>query len=270
VTPDAPFLIRLSQFLAQRGVPSEPVLGAIIAGGTSNVLLAVSTRSPRIDVQLRYTADGLTAVAPAVVAPEIPPRALLRIITEGVRLGAALVVVGEIPPDAAVDELMPGSTAWHAIIDAMPTGGVVNNRTRYLTEARAAIAIEYPARDAPADAALVGAIDALAVRVGLTAAQRATFPKLHPMFGAGVALTVSTECTPTGPTSHLELRYSSTSWDLPIDLTAAIADVATTRAVAATLGQIAGELGVDELLGVDLVFDAADLPEIVCWMRAPA
>jgi hypothetical protein len=256
--------------LEERGVPSEPVLSAIIAANAANptrVYLGVSTRSPRIDVQLRYTNDGLAAIAPGIVAPAIPPRALLRVITEGERLGAALVVVGTMPTRTAVDELMPGSVAdrWHEILDAMPAGGQVNNRTRYLTERRAAITIDFPARDAAAEAPFVRGIDALAARIGLSQAQRSAFAKLHPMF-AGAAMSVSTECTPAGPAAYLRLQYASYEWDLAIDVTKAIAPTAALR-VASELGKIAGELSIDELRAIDLVLDDADIPDVVCWMQ---
>ena len=265
---DVKLQIRLSQFLAERGAPSEAVVGAIIAANTAHVYLAISTRSPRIDVQLPYAAAALAEIAPAVVPPPIPPRALLRVITEHEQLRASLVAVGAVPTRTAVDELMPGSAAdrWQEILDVMPTGGKVNNRTRYLTEQRAAIAIGYPERDAAADAAFVRDIDALAVRLGLSEAQRAAFAKLHPMFGPGVAMSVSTECTAAGPTAHLEFRYSNSSWDLAIDLTKVIAPTAALQ-VASELGKISGELSIDELVGIELVFDGADEPDIVCWMK---
>jgi hypothetical protein len=262
--------IRLSQFLEQRGVPSEPVLSAIIAANAANptrIFLGVSTRSPRIDVQLRYTSDGLAAIAPAVVAPAIPPRALLRVITEGKRLRAALVIVGTMPTRTAVDELMPGSVAarWHEILEALPAGGKLNNRTRYLTESRSAVAIEFPARDAAAEAGFVRSIDALATRIGLSQVQRAAFAKLHPMF-AGAALSVSTECTPAGPAACLRLAYASYEWDLAINLTKAIAPNEALR-VGSELGKIAGELSIDDLRAIELVFDGSDVPDIVCWMQ---
>ncbi len=260
--------IRLSQFLEERGVPSLPVLTAMGAANTSDVYLAISTRSSRIDVQLPYVTGALAAIETAVVPPTVPPRALLRVITEAEQLRASLVVVGALPTRTAVDELMPGPAAdrWQEMLDIMPTGGKINNRTRYLTEQRAAIAIGYPERDATADVGFVRYVDALAARLGLSAAQRVAFAKLHPMFGPGVAMSVSTESTAAGPAAHLECRYSHSSWDLAIDLTKVIAPAAALQ-VASGLGKISGELSLDELVGIELVFDGADEPDVVCWMK---
>jgi hypothetical protein len=244
------------------------MLGAIIAARTSDIYLAISTRSPRIDVQVPYAAAALAAVAPAITPPPIPPRALLRVIGEDDQLRASLVVVGAVTPRVAMEELMPGPARerWHEIVDAMPVGGKLNNRTRYLTEHRAAIAIGYPQRDSATDTAFACDIDAVAIRLGLSKAQREAFTRLHPMFGPGVPMSVSTECTAAGPATHLEFRYSCSSWDLAIDLTKVIAPTAA-LGVASELGKIAGELSIDELVGIELVFDGADEPDVVCWMK---
>jgi hypothetical protein len=86
------------------------------------------------------------------------------------------------------------------------------------------------------------------------------------MFGPGVAMSVSTECTTAGPTVHVEFRYSNPSWDLAIVLTKAIAPAAAFR-VGSELGKVAGELSIDDLVGIELVFDGADEPDVVCWMK---
>jgi hypothetical protein len=270
MSDEAPHLLRLTRLLEQRGAPVLPVLGAVTVAGTSTVYLAISTRTRRVDLLIPFHPEALAAIAPGVTVPVLPPRAMLRISVEGDRLGAALLIAGAPTPRVAVDELAaPGvRDAWFAIVDAMPAlgQGAINGRTRFLTDERRAIAVNYPERAPDAEARLVDGIDALAARVGLTEAQRTLWRSLHATFGSQTGVAVTTQCTPTGLAAYLGCLYASTAWDHAVTLTTMIVDAATARAVAADLGSVAGTLEAEELRGIELVFGADPLPDVVVWV----
>ncbi|MCX5744265.1 MAG: hypothetical protein NT062_17385 [Proteobacteria bacterium] len=270
MSDEAPHLLRLTRLLEQRQAPVLPVLSAVTVSGTSAVYLAISTRTRRVDLLIPFHPDALAAVAPQIPTPAIPARAMLRISIDGDRLGAALQIAGAPTARAAVDELAePGMRdMWFAIVDAMPAlgQGVINGRTRFLTDERSAIAVSYPGRDPDAEAHLVAGLDALAAQLGLSEPQRTLWKALHASFGSQTGVAITTQCTPAGLAPYLGCLYAATAWDQAVTLTTMIVDTAAARAVAADLGTLAGTLEADELRGIEVVFGAEPLPDVVVWV----
>ncbi len=106
----------------------------------------------------------------------------------------------------------------------------------------------------------------LAGHLGISDVQRTMWKKLHPTFGSGASVSVSTQCSSVVPTPELGFTYLSTEWDQAVQLTSAIVDVDSARQVAAALGCLAGTLHSDHLRAMELVVGPQAVPDVVVWI----
>lgn len=272
MSTEAEILIRVADVLAQRDVPLQPVLAALQAGGTLSSFLAVSALSDRMGLLVPSKPEAFSALRPDVPVPSEPLDALWRVRIDGSRFEIGVSITDLRGPRETVADLVPAAAqeSWLSTIQALLgfSGGAMMNFTRWHTEQRASMSIKYPAREGAAEDQFVRGIGEVAARLGISAAQRALWKTIYPLAAANVALSVSTDCGPSGPEPHLSIQYGASTWDRIIDVTNAIVGrtSAEARESAARLGTLSAALEIEQPRGLTIVLDAGERPEVMVWL----
>ncbi len=265
---EGPHLIRLSRILELRDAQLEPVLEAVTISGTSNVMFGVSALTRRMALKLPYHPEALKAVAPDVASEAAEPRALLEVVVDGANLGAAMTIPGSTTARAAVDDISaPAARAhWGQVVERLSSGAgaTISNRTRFLTEERAAVRLKVPARVDDAETRFTRELHEILTGLGIPDAHRTAWTNAYRVASHGAAVAIRTECILTGPDPRLSFMFGTKSWDLAIEMVMAIADKVSAREAAASFGILAGELGI-EPRGVEVVLDAHASPDLMVW-----
>jgi len=251
--------------LEERGVALEPALSVVAAVGIENVFLGVGTLSDRIHLLVPSRAEVLAIVSPGAV---LPSRSMLLVSAHRAEpLRAAAVIGGPTAAREAVDEVGPPAArrVWFSIIESLlgVSGAGIKNRTRYLTEERGTITVNYAQRSDAEEAPFRAMLTAVANRLRVPQA----WQRVYDEAGASAAeFSVTTECSSSGLLTRMALRFGYASWDRAIDLVKEMVDADRARGAAIRMGTLAGELEVETLRGVDAVVDAYE-PDLVVWMQ---
>lgn len=258
------YLARFTRILYERGIAADPVLAVVRAVGIENVFLGVGTLSGHLQLLIPARADALALVAPGATLPQ---RTMLLVSARaGAPITAGVVIGGAANARQAVDEVGPAAARplWLPIIESLMSlaGGAIRNRTRCLDEERGTITIPFSPRDDARQAVLGCDLATLAERLGVTARWRLAYDDVGP----DADFSVTTECVSSGPAARLALRCGPAAWDQVIDLGKAILGVDEARAAAVCMGTLAGALEIDDVRGVEAVFDAVTT-DLVVWLK---
>lgn len=264
---------RLAVLLEMRGLRAAPVLAAVasLGDGAGPILVGATALDAAVEVIMPYQAAALAQLVPGLAVPALPALAALHVRLVGSEL--AVGVQDRPPADVAAAiaglEAASGPASWEALVSQLCAfaGGQLTRRTRWLgPPGRASLQVDYPARGARDDQIFMLGIEQLAEDVGVTAAQRRLWKRLHPDVGHGAALSVITALDGGAVVARLGLRYPVASWDLALRLADGLAvDPAVGRQVGAGLGSLAGALGSERPLAVELGLGASEPPQVVVW-----
>ena len=258
----------LTRVLEDRGIAIEPALSIVSAAGFENVFLGVGTLSDRIHLLVPSRAEVLAIVSPGAV---LPSRSMLLVSAHRTEpLRAAAVIGGPTTAREAVDEVGPPAArrTWLSIIESLVgvSGAGIKNRTRYLTEERGTITVNYAQRNDVEETPFRAMLTEAANRLRVPEA----WQRVYDEAGASAAeFSVTTECGASGLLTRMALRFGYASWDRAIDLAKAMVDANSARSAAVRMGTLAGVLEIETLRGVDALIDAYE-PDLVVWMQLRA
>ncbi len=269
-THESPYLQKLADLLASRDAPVLPLLEAVTVAGTSDVYVAASTMSRRIDLLLPYSEAALKAAAVDVEHAPERTRGMLRVSADGPRLDAAHVVVGVATAVEAVAAVSPEAApgAWLNVVESMTTiaGATVSSRSRWLTRRRGSIAVQYPARTDAEDEALFDRVDDVGHALHISTVLREQWKHCARATVPGEPVTISTSCSATGPLSELGITYRTLRWEAAVQLARVLLDRDNANHSAAALGSIAGILQRDEIKAIEIVLEPRGVPDLVVWL----
>ncbi|HEV7556517.1 MAG TPA: hypothetical protein VGO00_13720 [Kofleriaceae bacterium] len=267
---DAARITRLGLALNLRDAAVQPVLAAVAASKSADVLVGASAHGRRLDIVMPFHPDALAAVSTSTVTPSAQSKLRLRV--DGDRVAAAITTPGAIEPAAAVAELSPEPfrEAWLDLVEQFCSvaGGRIIARTRFVDEPRGAIEIRYGARPRAADLELAMAIDQLAGDIDVSAAQRRLWMRIHPDLGLGREIAVTTGMAVGGVSSHLGITYPITDWSLAVRVARGLTlDDGEAAKVPRQLGELAGILDSERLTSLELVLGPNEPPDLLLWTK---
>lgn len=263
---EGPHLIRLSRILELRNAPLD-LLRVVEVSGTANAMVGISGLTSRFALNVPFNTDAVKAAVPDVASPQVAGDGMLNVVVEGATRTAAVTIGGAMDVRAAVDDVAPASArdAWRTSIEMLSAaGGVISNRTRFLTEEHAAIRLRFTQRDHEAEQTFQREVARLMRELALPDGHQTAWNNAYASAGHGAGVALRTECDASGPSPNLGFMFGTNSWDRAIDFVTAIADQARARDAAALFGILAGELGL-EPRGVEVVLDANLSPDIMVW-----
>jgi hypothetical protein len=266
-------LSRLAVALGMRDGAAAPVLAAVTAtGGAGDLLVGASAHERRVDVVMPYAPGAWTALGgdPATAAKS--PLGI-RARVDGDAVSAALLTSPTPTPREAVDELAPPAVrdAWWDYVDQFCTiaDARLVGATRWL-DGRCSLDVRYPTRatDSKAELYLLEAVDQLGTQLGITAAQRALWKRLHVNF-RGAELALTTSCTASGAVSQiLSLAYPEHSWEHAVRIAQGTqVDPAAAAKIPRDLGGLAGALASDKLQSLELQLGPHEPMDVVVWAK---
>lgn len=266
---DATRLGRLAVAMQVRDAVSEPLLVAASIAADDKMLVGASAHGQRMDVIMRYSAEALAVVAPdagVVEGDHIHVRIENGTATTGVVRSAQL------PPRTAVDALAPAPVRdrWFDLVDQLCSiaSAQIIGTTQYLDGSRAELAIRYPARNRETEMFLLEGVSQLAEEIGVSAAQRRLWTRMHPELAHGSEIVLTTACTASAISQHFAIGYPITDWAVAMRVaTGLVFNDSEAQQVPRTLGQLAGALGSDRLESVELVLGPHEPPDVIVWAR---
>jgi hypothetical protein len=246
---DVARVARVGLLLRARDAQITPLVAA-----SPELVVGASAYGTRIELVVPATPATFAAVgAPAAPADR------LRVRIEG---GDAEVFV------MRADTMAPTEPAWLDLVEQLCSiaGGKII--ARGASPRRQRLEIRYPARDRQTDAVLIEAIDQLADDVGVTAAQRQLWTRIHPQLGRGAEIVLATGFGGGQISQHLAITYPIAGWDVAVRLAGGLVlTTADSQEASRRLGEVAGILGSDQLTGIELVLGPHEPPDIVVWAK---
>lgn len=160
----------------------------------------------------------------------------------------------------------PTEPAWLDLVEQFCSIANARILSRARGPERQLLEIFYPARDRDTDAMLIEAIDQLAEDIGITAAQRTLFRRIHPQLGRGSEIAVTTGFLHGAVSAHLGISYPLASWQTALRLAGGLVlNDSEGQEASRRLGEVAGALGSDQLTGIELVLGPHEPPDVVVW-----
>lgn len=270
MTVETGYRVRLGELLAERNAPVERLLKAVDLVGPSQVYLGFAALSNRLCLLLPRHPAVLHEVAPGKVLPErLRPRGVIRVECDGSDVAVGLVTMDAIPARDALEELEDEERAarWKPIVESLLSfaNGLIMNRTQFLTETRSLISVAYQSRSGDAEGAFLKGIEEHFMRIGLASESVAMWNRLYPTSGPGRLLSVTTELGPMEPTSRTGILNDNNSFDQAIDLIRIMNPVNATAA-AVRLGAMSATLGIESILGSEILLANNRAPDVMVWL----
>lgn len=261
------YRVRMAELLAERNASVESLLRVVDLVRPAQMYLGLAALSNRVHLLLPCDAAILREVAPGCALPErLGSNSVLRVECDGPALAVGVVTIDA---NRALDELEDAerATCWKAVVDALLSfaNGVVMNRTQFLTETRAAIAVKYQPRSGDAECAFLRGVHDHFARIGLSAEQAAIWNRLYSASGSGRLLSISTELGPKAPTSRTGVLNDNISFDQAIDLINLVNPIDATAA-ALRLGAVSGALEINSILGSEILLANDRDPDVMVWL----
>jgi hypothetical protein len=260
---------RLGVLLQLHDAVVAPVLAAITAVPRGTVMVGTVAGSRRVELVMPYHPDAFAALAPGLAVPA-GPHLGLRVRIDQDAISMAVTVEGG-GSDAIRERATTSSAgpAWVSLIEqfcSVAGGRVAGHAIWVDPPARATAQIRYPDRDRAADAVLMLAVDQLAGEIGVTAAQRRLWARIHPDLGRGREIVVETGLTANAVSSQLSISYPVTEWELATRLSQGlILNDSDAQAVPSQLGAMAGALGADAPTSVTLELGPHEPVGVLVW-----
>lgn len=259
-------LARLALAMSLQETTLAPAL-AIVAAAPRSARLVVGLATQ--GAQLEIIVENHPGMLGAVALRDVPTARALRlsvhhqvavsVIDDTAGLPAAAIAASGVP-DAA-------RATWQVLVDQFCAlgAGRIAGLTRRLDIERARIDVRYPARDAQADQILMLGLDQLAEDLGVSEMQRRLLGKMHPSLGKGREIVVGTSCQ-SQVARELALLYPVTDWDTALRVAEGLVlDSAEAKALPRHLGALAGAIGSDATVGLELLLGPHEPPSVFVW-----
>jgi hypothetical protein len=246
---DVARVARVGLLLRARDAQITPLVAA-----TPELVVGASAYGGRIELVV-----PATPAAFAAVATREQPADRLRVRIEGDDTEVFVM---------RAESSLPTEPAWLDLVEQFCSvaGGKIT--ARGASARRQRIEIRYPARDRDTDAILIAAIDQLAEDIGVTAAQRQLWTRIHPQLGHGAEIALATGFGSGQVSQHLAITYPISGWDVAVRLAGGLVlSNADSQEASRRLGEVAGILGSDQLTGIELVLGPHEPPDIVVWAK---
>ena len=245
---DVARIARVALLLRLRDAQITPLVAA-----SKELVVGASAHGGRLELVVPASPDAFKALG---VREEPADRLRVRIDGDDVE-----VLVVRATRDA------PTEPAWLDLVEQLCSIA----SARILTHARSArrqlLEIGYPARDRDTDAMLIEAIDQLGEEIGISAAQRTLWRRIHPQLGRGSEIVLSTGYT-QAVSPHFGISYPISGWDTALRLAGGLVlNDSESKEVATRLGEVAGALGSDQLTGLELVLGPHEPPDVIVWAK---
>lgn len=247
----------------------EPLLLAASVAADERMLVGASAHGDRLDVTMRYSDQAYAALGTSR-PPLEGDRIHVRIEHGVARVGVTRAL--QLPPAEAVNAVAPNPLRerWLDLVSqlcAVARAQIVGV-TQFVDGSRGEIAIRYPARGREEEFFLIEAITQLAEEIGILAAQRRLWTRIHPQLASGAEIVLTTGCTDTAVSAHFAIAYPIRDWGTATRLGAGVVlNDFEAKQVPTTLGSLAGALGSEQLESVELVLGPHEPPDLVVWAR---
>ena len=248
---DVARIARVAMLLRLRDAQVAPLVAA-----SSELVVGASAHGGRLELVVPATPQAFAALGLAV-----EPADRLRVRVDGDDVEVLVVRATREPPT---------EPAWLTLVEQLCSVG----SARILSHARSArrqlLEIGYPARDRETDAFVIEAIDQLGEEIGISAAQRTLWRRIHPQLGRGAEIVLATGYT-QAVSPHFAITYPVTGWDTAVRLAGGLVlNDSESKDVATRLGEVAGALGSDQLTGLTLVLGPHEPPDVIVWAKVAA
>jgi len=245
---DVARIARVAMLLRLREAQVTPLVAA-----SKQLVVGASAHGGRLELVVPASPDAFAALG----VPE-QPADRLRVRVEG---DDVEVLVVRATKDG------PSEPAWLDLVEQLCSIASARILSHGRSPRRQVLEIGYPARDRDTDAMLIEAIDQLGEEIGISAAQRTLFQRIHPQLGRGAEIVLATSYT-QAVSPHFAITYPITGWDTAVRLAGGLVlNDSESKDVAKRLGEVAGALGSDQLTGLELVLGPHEPPDVVVWAK---